>query len=59
MLCPFYGALNTLYASLAIPLLGFIMPSIAMLWHWRSRKQLDASVLKPYRCARRGVGRGG
>lgn len=49
ILAPFYGAINALYASLAIPYLGFVLPSIAMMHHYRSRVQLENSVIKPYR----------
>ena len=31
ILCPFYGAINVLYSALALPLLGFVLPSVVML----------------------------
>ncbi len=49
ILAPFYGAINALYASLAIPYLGFVLPSIAMLYHYKSRAQLENSVLRPFK----------
>lgn len=52
ILAPFYGPINALYASLAIPYLGFFLPSVAMLYFFRSREQLENSLLKPYRWIR-------
>ncbi|GAX84439.1 hypothetical protein CEUSTIGMA_g11859.t1 [Chlamydomonas eustigma] len=52
MLCPFYGPLNALYASLAAPLLSFVLPSLCMLKRWKSRYDLENSVLKPYKWLR-------
>jgi auxin influx carrier (AUX1 LAX family) len=53
ILCPFYGPINSLYASLAIPFLGFVVPSMCMLTFFKSREQLDNSMLKPYQFIRR------
>jgi auxin influx carrier (AUX1 LAX family) len=53
ILCPFYGPINSLYASLAIPFLGFVVPSMCMLTFFKSREQLDNSILKPYKFIRR------
>ena len=48
ILSPFYGAINALLASLAIPYLGFVLPSLCLLVWFKSRQQLRDSVLRPY-----------
>ena len=53
ILCPFYGPLNSLKSSIAIPFLGFVMPSLCLLVFFKSREDLDNSMLKPYRFIRK------
>eukprot|EP00798_Chlamydomonas_sp_ICE-L_P004351 gene4351-14469_t len=48
ILAPFYGAMNALYASLATPFLGFILPCSTILWVYRTKEARDNAIVKPY-----------
>jgi hypothetical protein len=38
-----------LYSAIAIPALGFVLPSVCMMYYFKSRDQLKTSIIKPYK----------
>ncbi len=49
ILAPFYGPINALYSSLAVPYLGFVLPCIALMWRMRKPKAREAALMKPWK----------